>query len=98
MSAGAPRRDSSPRGRLGPKSGLRTYLALMFKVPPKPDRDHRNPKVRGRANKRPAHRANAILLDQLVGAGEQSRWHGQPESLRRLEIEHQFEFSWLLHG
>jgi hypothetical protein len=43
------------RGQLGSKLGLRTYLALMFKVPRKPDRDHRNPKIQGRAINGPEH-------------------------------------------
>jgi hypothetical protein len=27
------------------------------------------------------------LLDHLVGGDEQARWHGQPERLRRFEVQ-----------
>ena len=37
------------------------------------------------------------LFDHLVGAGEQRGRHGETERFGRLEIDHQFEFSWLLH-
>src|SRR5262249_54436221 len=30
-----------------------------------------------------------VSLDHLVGAGEQRRWHSQPERLRRFQVDHQ---------
>ena len=36
------------------------------------------------------------LLDYLVGKGKNRRWYREVERLRRLEVDHQFEFSRLL--
>jgi hypothetical protein len=38
------------------------------------------------------------LLDHLIGAGEQRRWHGEAERLGGVEIDDQFELRGLLHG
>ena len=54
MSTGAQRRAAlhalqTPARSARVKLGQRTYFTLMFKVPPKPERDHRNPKILGSA-------------------------------------------------
>jgi hypothetical protein len=38
----------------------------------------------------------AFLFDDLVGDGEQRRWHVEAEGLRGLEIDHQLELGGLL--
>ena len=38
-----------------------------------------------------------VLLDDLIGAGEQRSWDREPQRLRRLEIDHQLELGWCLH-
>jgi hypothetical protein len=40
----------------------------------------------------------AFLLDHLVGAGEQRRWHHDAERLRGVEIDDQFDPSGLYNG
>ena len=42
-------------------------------------------------------RTSASLFDHLVGAGKQERRHSGVESLRRLEIDHQFILGRSLH-
>jgi hypothetical protein len=40
----------------------------------------------------------AGLLGHFIGAGKDAGRDRQPEYLRGLEIDHQFEFAWLLNG
>ena len=40
----------------------------------------------------------AWSLEQLVGASEHGAGNGQPEGLRRLEVNHEVELGRLLHG
>jgi len=37
-----------------------------------------------------------VLLDDLVGAGEDLIWDGEAESLRGLQVDYQVELGWLL--
>ena len=37
------------------------------------------------------------LLDHLVGAGEERRWHVEAERSRGLEVNRQFVLDWCLH-
>jgi hypothetical protein len=40
----------------------------------------------------------SALLDHLIGAGEQRRWHRQAQRLGSLQIDHQLVFRRLFHG
>ena len=42
--------------------------------------------------------ALAHSFDHLVGTGKKRRGNRRAERLRRLEIDDEFEFGWLLHG
>src|SRR5262245_11355288 len=51
----------------------------------------------GHAAAPPRSVMNLRRLDHLVSGNEQSRWYGQAERLRSLEIDDQLEFYRLLH-
>ena len=42
-------------------------------------------------------RANFILFDYLVSAGNERGWYGEAERLSGFEIDDQLELDWLLH-
>ena len=44
------------------------------------------------------HRQKATLLNHLIGAAEQHRWHFEAERFRSLEIDTQLEFGRLVNG
>ena len=45
----------------------------------------------------PTHSGHSpVLLDDLVGAGEDLIWDGEAESLRGLQVDYQVELGWLL--
>jgi hypothetical protein len=39
-----------------------------------------------------------MLLDHLVGAGEQRWWHGKAKTIGGFQIDAQFDFCGLLNG
>ena len=107
MSTGPQRSASSTRpfgrqrGRLGSKPGLRTYLALMFKVAP-----NRTGIIATKDSGTCQQRARAIatrcvmqkaLLDQFVGAREKRRRNAHAQGFGSLKIDNQLELGRLLY-